>query len=282
MNLTAFNELPEDTARRELFACCGSEKWASAIMRHFPFSSEKQLVELSSKIWYDQCSESDWRESFTHHPKIGDVKSLTEKFAGKEQAGVAAASTETIEALAKANADYETKNGFIFIVCATGKSADGMLALLKDRLQNTTEEELHIAMGEQQKISIIRFKKMLPDSDFSFLKVSQITTHVLDTSTGIPGKDISIRLKASKDNEWKTIAQGITNFDGRIPDLLPQERNLKPGTYKMVFDTGSYYGKSNTQTFYPKAEIIFNTFDETHYHVPLLVNPFGYSTYRGS
>ena len=280
MTLSNFNNLDKAAAKQQLFACCGSEKWLSAMMNNFPFASEKQLVDLSTKIWYDECTETDWCESFTHHPKIGDVKSLTEKFAGKEQAGVAIATQETIEALAKANSDYETKNGFIFIVCATGKSATEMLALLNDRLQNSAEEELHIAMGEQQKISIIRFKKMLPDADFSFLKVSQITTHVLDTSTGIPGKDISIRLQALRNNIWQTIAQGITNSDGRIPDLLPQERTLKPDTYKMVFDTGSYY--ANTKTFYPKVEIIFNTFDETHYHVPLLVNPFGYSTYRGS
>lgn len=280
MNLTAFNSLDKESARKELFSCCGSEKWADSMMKYFPFSSEKQLVDLSTKIWYDECGEAEWRESFTHHPKIGDIKSLTEKFAGKEQAGVAVASTETIEALAKANTDYEAKNGFIFIVCATGKSADEMLALLNDRLQNTPEEELHIAMGEQQKISIIRFKKMLPDGDFSFLKVSQITTHVLDTSTGIPGKDITIRLQTYRNNIWQTIAQGITNSDGRIPDLLPQDRTLKPDTYKMVFDTGKYY--AGQKTFYPKVEIIFSTFDETHYHVPLLVNPFGYSTYRGS
>ncbi|WP_293871574.1 2-oxo-4-hydroxy-4-carboxy-5-ureidoimidazoline decarboxylase [Flavobacterium sp.] len=280
MNLTAFNNLDKESAIKELFACCGSNRWADGMMKNFPFTSEKQLVHLSSQIWYDECTESDWRESFTYHPKIGDVKSLTEKFAGKEQAGVAVATHQTIEALAKANIDYENKFGFIFIVCATGKSATEMLALLEDRLQNTAEEELHIAMGEQQKISIIRFKKMLPDGDFSFLKVSQITTHVLDTSTGIPGKNISIRLQAFRNNTWQTITQGITNVDGRIPDLLPQQRNLKPDAYKMVFDTGSYY--SNTKTFYPKVEIIFSTFDETHYHVPLLVNPFGYSTYRGS
>lgn len=280
MTLSNFNNLDTAAAKQQLFACCGSEKWADSMMKHFPFASEKQLVDLAEKIWYDECSENDWRESFTHHPKIGDVKSLTEKFAGKEQAGVAIATTETIEALAKTNTDYENKNGFIFIVCATGKSATEMLALLNDRLQNTTEEELHIAMGEQQKISIIRFKKLLTDSDFGFLKVSQITTHVLDTSTGIPGNNISIRLQAFRNNIWHTIAQGITNSDGRITDLLPQERNLKPDTYKMVFDTGNYY--ANTKTFYPKVEIIFSTFDETHYHVPLLLNPFGYSTYRGS
>jgi len=282
MNLSAFNTLDKESAKQHLFACCGSSKWASSMMDHFPFASEKQLVDLATKIWYEECNETDWRESFTHHPKIGDVKSLTEKFAGKEQAGVAVAKTETIEALAKVNTDYENKFGFIFIVCATGKSATEMLALLLDRLQNTVEEELNIAMGEQQKISIIRFRKLVTEGDFQFLKVSQITTHVLDTSTGIPGAAITIRLQALHNNVWQTIAQGITNNDGRIPDLLPQDRNLKADTYKMVFDTGSYYSKVNIKTFYPIVEIIFNTFDETHYHVPLLVNPFGYSTYRGS
>ena len=282
MTLSTYNNLDKEKAAQHLMDCCGSTLWVSAMMRSFPFASEKQLVDLSTKIWYYECSESDWRESFTHHPKIGDVKSLTEKFAGKEQAGVAIATQETIASLAQANTDYENKFGFIFIVCATGKSASEMLQLLLDRLKNTAEEELHIAMGEQQKITIIRFKKLLTEGDFSFLKVSQITTHVLDTAVGLPGKNISIRLQTKRNNVWQTIAQGFTNTDGRIPDLLPQEKNLKPATYKMVFDTGSYYAHENLKTFYPEVEIQFTTFDETHYHVPLLINPFGYNTYRGS
>ena len=282
MTLPDFNNLDQPIAAKHLLDCCGSPVWVTAMMDRFPFATEKAMVDQTGTIWYDQCGESDWRESFTHHPKIGDVKSLTEKFAGKEQSGVAVATIETIEALAKANADYENKFGFIFIVCATGKSADEMLHLLLDRLKNTAEEELHIAMGEQQKITIIRFKKLLDEGDFSFLKVSQITTHVLDTAVGLPGKNISIRLQAKRNNAWQTIAQGITNADGRIPDLLPQERILKPDAYRMVFDTGSYYRQQNLKTFYPEVEIQFSTFDETHYHVPLLVNPFGYSTYRGS
>ncbi len=282
MNLIEFNNLPKAEAMQHLFSCCGSRNFVDKMMLHFPFDSEKNLVDTATNTWYNECSETDWRESFTHHPKIGDVKSLTEKFAGKEQAGVAVATNETIEALAKANADYEAKFGFIFIVCATGKSADEMLLLLNDRLKNNVEEELNIAMGEQQKISIIRFKKLLPDADFTFLKVSQITTHVLDTSIGLPGKNITIRLMSKQNNMWQTVAQGITNNDGRIPDLLPQEKNLKPDIYKMVFETKPYYDKMNIQTFYPEVEIIFNTFDAAHYHVPLLLNPFGYSTYRGS
>ena len=282
MTLIQFNSLEKEVAAIHLMECCGSGKWVSKMMEHFPFASEKELVLHSTAIWYDECSESDWRESFTHHPKIGDMKSLTEKFAGKEQAGVGLATEQTIEALAQANKEYEDKHGFIFIVCATGKSAVEMLQLLLDRLNNSKEEELHIAMGEQQKISIIRFKKLLSDSDFSFLKVSQITTHVLDTAVGMPGQNISIRLQAMQGKTWHTIAQGVTNVDGRIADLLPQERTLKAANYKMVFDTGRYYTQQNIKTFYPEVEIIFSTFDQTHYHVPLLLNPFGYSTYRGS
>ncbi len=282
MTLATFNTLDKETVRQHLFACCGSTKWADAMLSRFPFTNEKQFADEATRIWYDHCGESDWLESFTHHPKIGDVKSLTEKFAGKEQASVATATSETIEDLAKANTDYENKFGFIFIVCATGKSATEMLQLLQNRLQNTAEEERHIAMGEQQKITIIRFQILLTDADFTFLKVSQITTHVLDTAVGLPGAGISIRLQSNKNGVWQTIAQGITNADGRIPDLLPQLKNLKPDTYKMVFDTGNYYKRQNLKTFYPEVEIQFSTFDEMHYHVPLLVNPFGYSTYRGS
>ena len=114
------------------------------------------------------------------------------------------------------------------------------------------------------------------------MKVSQLTTHVLDTSIGKPGKDITICLKQNISNSWQTIAQGVTNVDGRIADLLPPGRNVLPGNYKMVFETGNYFKANNIKGFYPVVEIDFTVFDDEHYHVPLLINPFGYSTYRGS
>jgi 5-hydroxyisourate hydrolase/2-oxo-4-hydroxy-4-carboxy-5-ureidoimidazoline decarboxylase len=279
MNLKEFNNLDKQSAAKELFACCGSDKWVELLIQHFPFASEQELVNKATSIWYDECSEADWKESFTYHPKIGDVKSLEQKFAGKEQAGVASASTETIQSLAKANADYENKNGFTFIVCATGKSADEMLGLLNDRLSNKASDEVRVAMGEQHKITLIRFKKMLTDANWQWMKVSQLTTHVLDTSVGKPGKDITIQLKNANGD---IISQGVTNADGRIFDLLPSEKYLTPGNYKMVFDTGSYFKANNTKGFYPEVEIQFTVFDDSHYHVPLLINPYGYSTYRGS
>lgn len=112
--------------------------------------------------------------------------------------------------------------------------------------------------------------------------MSQITTHVLDTSLGKPAQGIAIHLQAQKNNEWTTIASGITNEDGRIANLLPDNQLLTPAVYRMLFETGAYYKALNIKTFYPEVAIAFETFDTTHYHVPLLLNPFGYSTYRGS
>ena len=282
MTLAAFNDLEKKQVQELLFSCCSSKKWIEQMMNYFPFASEKDLIDKSIKVWYDECKEEDWRESFAHHPKIGDINSLKEKFASKEQASITTADEETIHQLAFLNNRYETKFSFIFIVCATGKSAKEILQLIKDRVENSVEEELNIAMGEQQKITIIRLQKIISNGNFKFLKMSHITTHVLDTSIGKPGVDISIRLMANESDVWKTIAQGVTNSDGRIADLLPAEKTIPVGNYKMVFNTGDYFSKQNIKTFYPSVEIMFTVSDVSHYHVPLLINPFGYSTYRGS
>ena len=288
MTISDFNQLNKSEAENALFECCGSSNWVSVLMKNFPFKNEMDLITKSGECWFSKCNETDWLEAFTRHPKIGDVKSLTEKFAstshlaGDEQSGVNVATKDIIELLAKANDQYESKYGFIFIVCATGKSANEMLQLLQDRLHNNREEELNIAMGEQQKITLLRLKKLLSSSTENNQLVSQITTHVLDTSIGKPGANITIRLKKAVSTDWTTIAQGVTNKDGRIADLLPASISLQPGIYKMVFDTGKYFSDSKVDGFYPAVEIQFTVFDNSHYHVPLLINPFGYSTYRGS
>lgn len=282
MTLNEFNELPAEKANQQLLTCCGSSKWSALLMKHFPFESEKKLIGTATDVWYNHCDAGDWQQAFSHHPKIGDIKGLSEKFAGEEQSAVKVSSKETIAALASGNEEFEKKNGFIFIVCATGKSATEMLRLLRDRMQNSKEEELKVAMGEQHKITIIRFKKMLADANWTFLGGSQVTTHVLDTSRGFPGNDLTIRLQENQVSSWQTIAQGITNADGRIGDLLPPGRVLPEGVYRMIFETGPYFLKNDTKGFYPEVDIQFTISDSTHYHIPLLVSPYGYSTYRGS
>lgn len=112
--------------------------------------------------------------------------------------------------------------------------------------------------------------------------MSPITTHVLDTAAGRPAAGVPISLSLMTDEGWKTVGEGVTNSDGRITDLLPADQ-LKIGTYRIVFETGVYF-ESNGQTgFYPFVPVVFViTEAEQHYHVPLLLNPYGYSTYRGS
>ncbi|HET9744626.1 MAG TPA: 2-oxo-4-hydroxy-4-carboxy-5-ureidoimidazoline decarboxylase [Chitinophagaceae bacterium] len=280
MTLSSFNNLDKRAAAKELFSCCGSQKWVSLMMKGFPFDSAEDLLVTATNAWYQECGEQDWKESFTHHPRIGDKKSLAKKFAVKEQAGIASATKEIIEALAASNEAYEIKFGFIFIVCANGRSAIEMLRLLSNRLNNDGYDELRIAMGEQHKITLLRFGKLF--EDFQLFTMSQITTHVLDVAAGRPGRDIDVRLMNKMDKDWHTIAQGITNGDGRVSDLLPAGRTLSPGIYKIVFETGNYYHDQKIKTFYPCVEILFTVFDDSHYHVPLLISPFGYSTYRGT
>jgi 2-oxo-4-hydroxy-4-carboxy-5-ureidoimidazoline decarboxylase len=133
----------------------------------FPIADAGTLMAKATTAWY-ALREADWREAFTHHPKIGsDVQALREKFASTstwaegEQAAVKQAPSATLEALAAGNREYEQKFGYIFIVCATGKSADEMLALLQARLPNKPEDEILIAMGEQAKITRLRLEKLL-------------------------------------------------------------------------------------------------------------------------
>ena len=108
--------------------------------------------------------------------------------------------------------------------------------------------------------------------------MSQLTTHILDTSIGKPAEGVNIRLEKN----GNVFAEGTTNQDGRISDLLLSNQLLEPGDYELVFDVAGYFSRQNKKTFYPKVVIHFTVFDNSHYHVPLLLNPFGYSTYRGS
>jgi 5-hydroxyisourate hydrolase len=112
--------------------------------------------------------------------------------------------------------------------------------------------------------------------------MSQITTHILDTSSGKPAAGIKITLFSFDNPQWRTIDSGVTNKDGRLNDLIEDTRTLPPGIYKLKFETRDYFDRRNTETFYPYIEITFQLSEREHYHVPLLLTPFGYTTYRGS
>ena len=166
MTLKELNNLGDTNLHVALINCCGSGKWVSKMLVGFPFANNIDLYFWATKCW-DACSKPDYLEAFTHHPKIGDIDSLKKKFASTatwasgEQAGVNVASETVLEELAEGNTLYEEKFGFIFIVCATGKTAAEMLYLLKQRLPNKPDEELKIAAAEQHKITLLRLEKLL-------------------------------------------------------------------------------------------------------------------------
>ncbi len=168
MNIQQFNSLPRKKAATELQKCCGSTTWVKAMLNARPFLDQASLHKKSDDIW-STVSKTDILEAFKHHPQIGDVDSLKKKFAstarwaGNEQKGTADASNHILQALQKGNQDYLDKFGFIFIVCATGKSAQEMLDLLNERLPNDEAIELHIAATEQNKITHLRLDKLLED-----------------------------------------------------------------------------------------------------------------------
>ena len=112
--------------------------------------------------------------------------------------------------------------------------------------------------------------------------MSQITTHILDTALGRPASGVTIKLYQKQDESWSELASGITNEDGRIANLLPEDAVLAEGIYKMHFQTSQYHQTTQQEVFYPEVDIQFWIRSQEHYHIPLLLNPFGYSTYRGN
>jgi allantoicase len=168
-DLTWLNMLTDEEATKELLQCCGSKRWASATATGRPYDTLEILLASANDIWWS-LNQDDWLEAFRSHPKIGEKKAADEvtaqsqQWSGQEQSGLDAASHETTSQLAALNKDYEQKFGFIFIICATGKTSDEMLAALRERLQHDPEAELPIAAAEQSKISELRLKKLLTSS----------------------------------------------------------------------------------------------------------------------
>lgn len=113
--------------------------------------------------------------------------------------------------------------------------------------------------------------------------MSTISTHVLDTASGQPAEGMPLILEANTDDGWQIIGGGTTNNDGRVRDLLHEGEGLDVGMYRMTFETSVYFEKQERQGFYPVVKVVFEIqHPDEHYHVPLLISPYGYSTYRGS
>lgn len=157
MTVEELNKMSDAEAADVLRACCGSSRWVEAMTAQRPFHSREDLFSAADKIWSD-CGRQDWHEAFSHHPRIGARVSGKEAV---EQAGAQSATLSIKDQLAQVNRRYEERFGHIYIVCATGKTAEEMLSIAKARLRNEPDTELRIAAAEQQKIMQLRLRKLL-------------------------------------------------------------------------------------------------------------------------
>jgi len=272
MTLAELNDLGEEAATRELLRCCGSTRWAHEMAGARPFASVDAMAAAADTIWAG-LDRADWLEAFAAHPQIGsglgaEARSATATGSGgddvwsaAEQAGSASASMDLLARLVEANREYEARFGYIFIVCATGKN-DPLI-------------ELRIAADEQRKITRLRITKLLESS-------GRITTHVLDTSRGCPAAGMGVVLDIRHGEAWNYVGRGTTDASGRLSTLTASQPIIA-GDYRLTFDTGAYLRERGVAPFFPDVTITFTIVDASaHFHVPLLLSPFGYSTYRGS
>ncbi|XP_054781123.1 uric acid degradation bifunctional protein TTL isoform X2 [Prosopis cineraria] len=325
---------------KDFLGCCGSARFAKEMAIASPFSSLQDAISAAQEIWFNKVDVNGWLEAFSAHPQIGETRAsapTTETSSqwskGEQSTALATATGTSLQELYEWNARYRQKFGFIFIICASGRSTDDILAELKRRYPNRPLIEFEIAAQEQMKITELRLAKLFSSaanvssatdkyptgaqkaedrlsiigghvnaaSEASTGKPIQshsrtrppITTHVLDVSRGSPAAGIDVLLEKWKNTKarptfgetdsgsWVFQGSSTTDSDGRSGQLMRIVDDIDPGIYKISFNTGEY----NPGGFFPYVSIVFEIRESQtrqHFHVPLLLSPFSFSTYRGS
>src|SRR5881397_4039359 len=154
------NSLPAIKARAELSRCCGARLWVDAMIEARPFAGDTELFGVAERVWWG-LGRADWLEAFAAHPRIGARAEAMTDWARREQAGANGAAEATLAALAQGNRTYEKRFGHLFLICATGRTADEMLGALRARLTNDPATELRVAAEEQAKITRLRLDRLV-------------------------------------------------------------------------------------------------------------------------
>ncbi|OAY43267.1 uric acid degradation bifunctional protein TTL isoform X2 [Manihot esculenta] len=326
---------------QDFFACCGSTRFAKEMASAYPFTSLDDAISAARNIWFNKVDVNGWLEAFSAHPAIGQSPSSAHAShasaqwsKGEQSTALATSTASTLQELSDGNAQYRQKFGFVFLICASGRSTAEILAELKKRFQNRPIVEFEIAAQEQMKITELRLGKLFSTKSIAastgnqyptvsatkvedrvaviggHLKaapnsssdnVSQIptrtrppiTTHILDVSRGCPAAGVEVRLEMWKGSQprpmfdkidiggWIFLASSSTDADGRSGQLMSIVDDVNPGIYRISFNTGKYHPSG----FFPFVSVVFEIKEsqkKEHFHVPLLLSPFSFSTYRGS
>jgi 2-oxo-4-hydroxy-4-carboxy-5-ureidoimidazoline decarboxylase len=165
LTIADFNALSKDDAVAALMRCCGAKAWAEQVAAGRPYADLASVHRAAEAAW-GQATREQILEAFSHHPRVGDVESLRKRFPASgawsegEQGGLKGAGSDVLTQLAAGNTAYEARFGFIFLICATGKTAPEMLAALNARLPHAPDAELAVAAAEQGKITRLRLEKL--------------------------------------------------------------------------------------------------------------------------
>ncbi|KAK9819104.1 hypothetical protein WJX74_000807 [Apatococcus lobatus] len=302
--------------RKDFLQACTCDTLADILCARGPFGQLQDLLAAARDIWWQQVPVTGWLQAFTAHPRLGRVEASQTtspeflQLSKAEQSGVAEAPSSILQALTACQQQYEAKFGHVFLLCASGRSAEDMLISVKGRYGNAPGKELLIAAGEQMKITELRLKQLWEGKQPAAARRtgsqevehagdgrSPITSHVLDIARGCPAQGVQILLEREADGSqacaWSQLGCGFTNQDGRVPYLLPASHRLQPGCYRVTFSMEEYMRRCRDQhpdffqtpCFYPQAEVRFTVAEHQtaqHFHIPLTWSPYGYTTYRGS
>ncbi|WP_052144567.1 2-oxo-4-hydroxy-4-carboxy-5-ureidoimidazoline decarboxylase [Halalkalibacter okhensis] len=249
--------------------------------KNHPFDHLEQMYNVMIKEMHAAPS-SLKRSLLRAHPDLGTRLEVSESSRDEQKnAGLSQLTEEEFEEFSMMNKEYTNKFGFPFIMAVKGQDKLTIKNNMKERIHNSYEEEFETALIQVSKIAKFRLDDLIE------IKTGKLTTHVLDISVGKPAKQVRIELfKLIEDHQLVKIREARTNSDGRVSEPLLNENELEKGTYQLQFHVGDYYrsNKLEQETYFleivPIQFVVSN--EEEHYHVPLLLAPGGYSTYRGS
>ncbi|MCQ8832463.1 2-oxo-4-hydroxy-4-carboxy-5-ureidoimidazoline decarboxylase [Streptomyces malaysiensis] len=281
--LARFNAVDDPDAAATLRTVCASRTWGAALAGGRPYATVGELLDASDAAMTGLTA-ADLAEAMAAHPPIGRP-APGDAASAREQNGVRDA--ERAELL-ELNLAYQERHGHVFLICATGRTGEEMLAALRERIHHDADTEREIVRTELGKINRIRLTRLVetlsgpagPGGRRAAMAsgATSVSTHILDTSIGRPavGVVVELAVRSGPGAEWTAHADSLTDADGRCTDLPA----LPEGTThaRLRFETGPYL----THAFFPEVAVAFAVEPGEHYHVPLLLTPFGYSVYRGS
>jgi hydroxyisourate hydrolase len=267
---TLVDRLPEPEARALLTSCLAAPSWVDGMLAGRPYVDREAVLTRGTEL-AARLTDEDVETALARHPRIGERagEGHDAELSAAEQSGVDAGDAA---ALAAGNAAYEQRFDRVFLIRAAGRSSQDILGELQRRLGNDDVAESREVARQLAEIALLRLAALVPEEGGS-----TVSTHVLDAALGRPGAGVAVRLERLA-TPPETVGEGATDDDGRVADL---GAGLPPGDYRLSFDTAAYFARTGTDTFFPRVDIVFAV-TSGHHHVPVLLSPFAFSTYRGS